>query len=47
MSATSTMDDFDLQMSVITDIGPGGANAPCNTDDGCAPTCASSCASAS
>ena len=35
---------FDLDIQVITDV-PAGGSAPCATDDGCAPTCASSCAS--
>jgi FxLD family lantipeptide len=36
--------EFDLDLRVVTDIEPGVA-APCGTDDGCAPTCASSCTS--
>ncbi|MFB9304615.1 FxLD family lanthipeptide [Kibdelosporangium philippinense] len=36
--------EFDLDLRVITDVDPGVA-APCATDDGCDPTCASSCTS--
>jgi FxLD family lantipeptide len=39
-------DAFALDVVVVTDVRPGGVAAPCNTDDGCAPTCASSCVSA-
>jgi FxLD family lantipeptide len=45
MRPASTTDDiFALDVRVVTDIGPG-VPTPCNTDDGCATTCASSCAS--
>jgi FxLD family lantipeptide len=49
MSATTalTVDiaaEFDLDLRVITDVDPGVA-APCGTDDGCDPSCASSCVS--
>jgi FxLD family lantipeptide len=40
---TAVLDEeFDLDVRVIADAGPEEAIA-CNTDDGCAPTCASSC----
>ena len=40
-------DPFDLGAVLV--IEPAAANAPrrCATDDGCSPTCASACASAS
>lgn len=37
--------DFDLDLRITTDSGPAVDEA-CTTNDGCAPTCASSCASA-
>jgi FxLD family lantipeptide len=41
-----TEDVFALDVRIVTDISPGSdAAAPCNTDDGCAATCASSCVS--
>ncbi|MFB9321922.1 FxLD family lanthipeptide [Cryptosporangium minutisporangium] len=44
---TETHDDFVLDVQVTTDTAVAqGAAAPCTTNDGCAPTCASSCASA-
>lgn len=46
MLATDTEDVFALDVRIVTDIGPDSdVAAPCNTDDGCDPTCASSCAS--
>jgi FxLD family lantipeptide len=36
--------DFELDVRVVTDLMPQ-ANTGCNTEDGCAPTCASSCTS--
>lgn len=45
MLATDTEDPFALDVRVVTDISPGDAVAPCDTNDGCAPTCASSCIS--
>lgn len=36
--------EFDLDFTILTDVDPGVA-APCGTDDGCDPTCASSCTS--
>lgn len=38
-------DEFDLDVVVVTDDRPSGVAAPCTTNDGCAPTCASSCIS--
>jgi len=38
-------DPFALDVQVVTDVQPGDVVAPCATDDGCAPTCASACAS--
>lgn len=39
------MDEFVLDVQVVVDVKPGNAVAPCGTDDGCAATCASACAS--
>jgi FxLD family lantipeptide len=36
------MDEFVLDVQVVTDVMPGEA---CDTNDGCAGTCASACAS--
>lgn len=41
----NTGDAFALDVRVVTDISPGDAAAPCGTDDGCDPTCASACVS--
>ncbi|MBC6450908.1 FxLD family lantipeptide [Actinokineospora sp. HBU206404] len=44
----NTLDDFDLDVAISTDLGTGdqaAAAAACRTDDGCAATCASSCVS--
>jgi FxLD family lantipeptide len=38
------VDDFVLDVQVVIDATPR-AMAPCLTDDGCAGTCASACAS--
>lgn len=45
--ARADEDPFALDLRVITDIPPGHPLAACkgNTDDGCDPTCASSCIS--
>jgi FxLD family lantipeptide len=40
----STDIEFDLDVRVVTDLVPQ-ANTGCATEDGCAPTCASSCTS--
>lgn len=44
---TDDIDPFDLGATLIVD--PAAADAPrgCDTSDGCTPTCASSCTSAS
>lgn len=39
--------EFELDVQIITDVEPGDAAAPCDTSDGCDPTCASSCTSGS
>ena len=40
------MDDFVLDVQVVIDGAPRrGKDEPCLTDDGCAGTCASACAS--
>ncbi|WP_344156089.1 FxLD family lanthipeptide [Kribbella yunnanensis] len=36
--------EFELDVRVITDVVPQ-ANSGCGTNDGCAPSCASSCTS--
>ena len=38
-------DPFAIDVQVITDAPANGTAARCSTDDGCAGTCASSCAS--
>ncbi len=38
-------DVFVLDVQVITDVPPNAAAVRCTTNDGCASTCASSCAS--
>lgn len=45
MLAIDDADMFELDVQVITDVEPGELVAGCNTDDGCASTCASSCVS--
>jgi FxLD family lantipeptide len=40
-------DPFDLGAVLVIDTAAASAPRRCNTDDGCTPTCASSCASAS
>jgi FxLD family lantipeptide len=40
-------DPFDLGAVLVVDAAAAGAPRRCATDDGCTPTCASSCASAS
>lgn len=48
MYATATdhaEDAFWLDVHVITDVQSGDVAAACQTDDGCAHTCASACAS--
>lgn len=43
--AESTKDAFVLDVRVVTYNGSEDDEPPCETDDGCAPTCASACAS--
>lgn len=38
------LDDFDLDLQITTDLVPAAASG-CDTSDGCAPSCASACAS--
>jgi FxLD family lantipeptide len=38
-------DPFALDVQVVADLAPNGAATRCTTNDGCAATCASSCAS--
>ncbi|WP_344876178.1 FxLD family lanthipeptide [Allokutzneria multivorans] len=38
-------DPFGLDLMVITDVPDGHALSACTTNDGCAPSCASSCIS--
>jgi FxLD family lantipeptide len=40
----TSVNPFELDVEVVTDVMHGVAG-PCVTDDGCAPTCASACAS--
>ena len=45
---TGTHDDpFDLGVVLVIDTAAAGAPRRCDTDDGCTPTCASSCTSGS
>ncbi|MFF4059239.1 FxLD family lanthipeptide [Streptomyces sp. NPDC001668] len=39
-------DPFDIDLTIVTEIGADLLPKACGTGDGCAPTCASSCASA-
>ena len=46
--ATDTEDVFALDVQIVTETSPavgGGAGRACTTNDGCDPTCASSCVS--
>ena len=45
LEASDVEDVFALDVQVITDVTADGAATRCSTNDGCAPTCASSCAS--
>ncbi|MGI3198713.1 FxLD family lanthipeptide [Streptomyces sp. GLT-R25] len=40
------MDPFDVELTVVTEIGSDLLPQACGTGDGCAGSCASSCASA-
>lgn len=46
-SPAEVEDAFNLDLQVITDVPPGHPLAACKggTDDGCDPTCASTCVS--
>lgn len=44
MSEVDDQEPFELDVRLVIDIGASEAGA-CDTSDGCAPTCASSCAS--
>ena len=39
-------DPFDIDLTIITEIGADLLPKACGTGDGCAPSCASSCTSA-
>ena len=39
-------DPFDIDLTIVTEIGADVLPKACGTGDGCASTCASSCASA-
>ncbi|CAM5467596.1 FxLD family lanthipeptide [Streptomyces aurantiogriseus] len=39
-------DPFDIDLTIVTEIGADLLPKACGTGDGCASTCASSCASA-
>jgi FxLD family lantipeptide len=45
LETADTEDIFALDAQVITDVPPNPAAVRCTTNDGCASTCASSCAS--
>lgn len=40
------IDPFDIDLTVVTEVGAESLPKACGTGDGCAPSCASSCASA-
>lgn len=45
VSSTETVDwEFELDVRIVVDVEPA-MNGRCSTNDGCAPTCASACAS--
>lgn len=44
--AQPTTETFDLDVQVVTDVPADSADRACDTNDGCASTCASSCTSA-
>ena len=48
-NSTATYGDDPFNLDAVLVIDTAAANVPrrCSTDDGCTPTCASSCASAS
>lgn len=39
-------DPFDIDLTIVTEVGAALLPKACGTGDGCAPSCASSCASA-
>lgn len=45
LETTEAEDVFALDIHVLSDASVGNAGRACNTDDGCDPTCASSCTS--
>ena len=45
LEATETEDVFALDVRIVADASVGDAGKGCDTSDGCAPTCASSCTS--
>ena len=46
MSVLAVKDEIlDLDVRIVTDVSLTDANAACTTNDGCDPTCASSCVS--
>jgi FxLD family lantipeptide len=45
LDAADIEDVFVLDVQIITDVPSNAAAARCSTNDGCASTCASSCAS--
>jgi FxLD family lantipeptide len=45
LEATETEDVFALDVQIVTDASVGDAGRGCDTNDGCDPTCASSCTS--
>lgn len=44
-AATTDEDGFVLEIQITTDVETDSAVKGCDTSDGCAPTCASSCVS--
>jgi FxLD family lantipeptide len=45
LEANEVKDVFALDVQILTDGSVGDAGRGCDTNDGCAPTCASSCTS--
>jgi FxLD family lantipeptide len=46
-TGTREVDPFDLSAVLVIDTAAANAPRRCDTDDGCTPTCASSCTSGS
>jgi FxLD family lantipeptide len=42
----ASADPFDIDLTIVTEVGADLLPAACGTGDGCKPSCASSCASA-